>query len=133
MIKTTTLTLVFATFISFASMAQQSQIELISSTENESVISVTVSHCTFNDVNTNLGQAQTISIENGTPILKAGAPDLPKMTTSLIIPNNTGMEVLTSVLSYTDYPNVSIAPSKGNLYRNIYAVSELIWLRSMRQ
>lgn len=119
MIKTTTLTLVFATFISFASMAQQSQIELISSTENESVISVTVSHCTFNDVNTNLGQAQTISIENGTPILKAGAPDLPKMTTSLIIPNNTGMEVLTSVLSYTDYPNVSIAPSKGNLYRNI--------------
>ncbi len=88
MIKTSTLTFVFATFISFVSLAQQSNIELISSTENESVIKVTINNCNFNDVNTNLGQAQTISIENGTPILKQGAPDLPKLTTSLIIPNN---------------------------------------------
>jgi hypothetical protein len=119
MIKTSTLTFVFASFISFVSLAQQSNIELISSNENESVIKVTINHCNFNDVNTNFGQAQTISIENGTPILKQGAPDLPKLTTSLIIPNNQGMEVLSSVVSYTDYNNVEIAPSKGNLYRNI--------------
>lgn len=119
MIKTSTLTFVFATFISFVSLAQQSNIELISSTENESVIKVTINNCNFNDVNTNFGQAQTISLENGTPILKQGAPDLPKLTTSLIIPNNLGMEVLSSVVSYTDYNNVEIAPSKGNLYRNI--------------
>ena len=119
MIKTSTLTFVFATFISFVSLAQQSNIELISSTENESVIKVIINNCNFNDVNTNFGQAQIISLENGTPILKQGAPDLPKLTTSLIIPNNLGMEVLSSVVSYTDYNNVEIAPSKGNLYRNI--------------
>jgi hypothetical protein len=119
MIKFSTLTFVFASFISFVSMAQQSNIELISATENESVIKVTVSNCTFNDVNTNFGQAQTISLENGTPILKQGAPDLPKLTTSLIIPNEIGVEVMSSVVSYTDYNNIEIAPSKGNLYRNI--------------
>ena len=119
MIKTTTLTFVFVSFLSFVSLAQQSNIELISASENESVIKVTVSNCTFNDVNTNLGQAQTISIEKGTPILKQGAPDLPKLTTSLIIPNEIGVEVLSTVVSYTDYNNIEIAPSKGNLYRNI--------------
>lgn len=77
MIKTATLTIVFATFISFVSKAQQPNIELISSTENESVIKVTVSNCTFNNVNTNFGPAQTISIDKGTPTLKQGAPDLP--------------------------------------------------------
>ena len=117
--KISTLTCVFASLISFVSLAQQSNIELISSTENESVIKVTVSNCNFNDVNTNFGQAQTISIENGTPILKQGAPDLPKLTTSLIIPDAVGMEVISSVVSYTDYNNVEVAPSKGNLYRNI--------------
>lgn len=42
-----------------------------------------------------------------------------QLTTSLIIPNEIGVEVLSSVISYTDYNNVEIAPSKGNLYRNI--------------
>jgi hypothetical protein len=100
-------------------LAHQSKIELISSTENETVIKVTVNSCTFKDVYTNYGQAQTIAIDNGTPILKHGAPDLPKLTTSLIIPNNIGMEVLATVVNYTEYNDVEIAPSKGNQYRNI--------------
>jgi hypothetical protein len=115
----TTLAFAFAAFFSFISIAQQSKIELISSTENESVIKVTVNGCTFKDVYTNYGQAKTIAIDNGTPILKQGAPDLPKLTTSLIIPNHIGMEVLSTVVSYTDYNDAEIAPSKGNLYRNI--------------
>jgi hypothetical protein len=119
MIKTFTFSFVFSIFFSFVSVAQQSHIELISSDEKESVIKVTISGCDFKDVNTNLGFAQTVLIENGTPILKQGAPDLPKLTTSLIIPDNDGMEVLSNVISFTEYNNIEIAPSKGNQYRNI--------------
>jgi hypothetical protein len=119
MIKFSTLTFVFVSFLSFVSMAQQSNIELISASENESVIKVTVSNCTFNDVNTNLGQAQTISIEKGTPILKQGAPDLPKLTTSLIIPNEIGVEYYLRLLVIQIITILKLLHLKGNLYRNI--------------
>ena len=70
-------------------------------------------------VATPLGSMNTISAENSTPILQAGAPDLPKVTTSMIVPDNENMEVVVTYSSYVDFQNIDIAPSKGNFTRDI--------------
>lgn len=57
--------------------------------------------------------------EDGTPILIEGAPDLMKITTSIIIPDKERMQIELVSSSYQDYHNVDISPSKGNLYRDI--------------
>jgi len=46
-------------------------------------------------------------------------PDLPKLTTSLIIPDLALMEIKVISSSFIDYPMVEIAPSKGNFTRDI--------------
>jgi cytochrome oxidase Cu insertion factor (SCO1/SenC/PrrC family) len=49
----------------------------------------------------------------------AGAPDLPKLTTSLVIPDNAEMEAVVVSSSYKDFPGMDIAPSKGVITRDI--------------
>jgi hypothetical protein len=50
--------------------------------------------------------------------LIAGAPELPSVSRSIIIPDATmNIQILSS--SYIDYPNIHVAPSKGNLPRTI--------------
>ena len=49
----------------------------------------------------------------------AGAPDLLKISTSLIIPDDAEMKTEIISKSFIDYPNINMAPSKGNLYRNM--------------
>ncbi len=71
------------------------------------------------DVLTPNGTAHTITIENSTAILEAGAPDLPKITASLVIPDQALMEINVTASAYTEYTNIDIAPSKGNLTRDI--------------
>ncbi len=70
-------------------------------------------------VSTPNGDAFTLGMDQGTPMLKTGTPDLPKLTASIIIPDMANMDVEVTAGAYTDYPNIIIAPSKGNLYRNI--------------
>lgn len=60
-----------------------------------------------------------VSIPNGTPLLVEGAPDLQKITTSLIIPDEGKMEVKVISSKYKEYTDFEIAPSKGNLYRDV--------------
>lgn len=61
-----------------------------------------------------------IMTAEGATNLEAGMPNVPHYSQSIVIPNegNTTLEVTYS--DYYDIPNVEIAPSKGNLYRNIY-------------
>jgi hypothetical protein len=70
-------------------------------------------------VTTQNGTAYTISTTDGTPILEAGYPDLPKMNTSIIVPDDENMQIQVVSTEYTDYPNIDIAPSKGTLLRTI--------------
>lgn len=72
-----------------------------------------------NMVTTSLGEAVIIKTDKGTPILKKGFPDLPKLTTSVIIPNDKEMQVTVTGSHFTDYGNVRVAPSKGTLLRTI--------------
>ena len=70
-------------------------------------------------VQTEKGIMQIVKINNGASMLNKGAPDIPKYSRSIIIPDDAKMqyEILSS--KYIDYENVLIAPSKGNFTRKI--------------
>lgn len=95
------------------------KIQLISETENESVIKFNMKDYALDKVATPWGDAHIVKAENTTAILKKGAPNLPKFTASLAIPDHARMEVQVISSSYVDYANIEIAPSKGNLTRDI--------------
>lgn len=48
-----------------------------------------------------------------------GAPELPRICRSLVIPNDAHMTAKVVSADYTDYPNTPIAPSKGSLPRTV--------------
>jgi len=99
--------------------SQASEIKLVSSNIDNTVLSFTLNDYTFKEVTTASGTKQVISSKNGVPMQQATAPDLLKYFSSVIVPDNAEMttEVLSS--SYTDYPDLDIAPSKGNLLRTV--------------
>jgi len=52
-------------------------------------------------------------------ILRAGAPDLPRVSRSVVIPNDAAVEVRLTDARYYDVKDIDIAPSKGNLLRSV--------------
>ncbi|MBW6461269.1 MAG: T9SS type A sorting domain-containing protein [Bacteroidales bacterium] len=93
--------------------------ELIYSNIESSEIRFSLNGFRSQTVTTTLGAAVIISLDKATPILEQGAPDLPKMTASVIIPDLARMKTEVIDASYRDYENFLIAPSKGNLTRDI--------------
>jgi PKD repeat protein len=94
-------------------------VALISSDISTSVIHFKVDGFFLNEVKTPRGNAYTVSLGNASPMLDRNAPDMPKMTTSLIIPDMAMMDVEVVSSSFVDYADIEIAPSKGNLTRDI--------------
>ena len=60
-----------------------------------------------------------IKIGKEANIMEKGMPDLPKICRSIIIPDDKKMEIRVLKADYVEYDNISIAPSKGNLLRNV--------------
>ncbi|HLG35126.1 MAG TPA: C25 family cysteine peptidase [Bacteroidia bacterium] len=94
-------------------------VELISSDISTTVLKATVPGFFKSPVSTGTGNAFTLSLNEAYPMLIKGAPDLLKLSCSIIIPDMAKMKVEIVSSSYTEIQNISIAPSKGNLYRNI--------------
>lgn len=94
-------------------------VQVVSSTIERSVISFSMPGFYLNEVLTSQGIAYSVNLKNSTPILESGAPDLPKLTAALVIPDQAGMSVRIISSAYKDYPNLLIAPSKGLLMRDI--------------
>ncbi|KAA3633171.1 MAG: T9SS C-terminal target domain-containing protein [Bacteroidetes bacterium] len=103
----------------FAQSGSISNVQFISETDQAIQLKFQLDGFTTKTVQTANGEAVIINIDEGTSLLKKGAPDLPKLTASVIIPDktNTGVRIVSS--SFEDYPNIEVAPSKGNLYRNV--------------
>ena len=93
--------------------------KVISSDIKSTVIEFNTKNFNLVPVGTPEGIMHLAKLENGASFLKKGAPDLHKISRSIIIPDNAdmGIEILSS--EFTDYNNISIAPSKGNLSRLI--------------
>jgi hypothetical protein len=64
-------------------------------------------------------QYVSIALDKEPNSLIAGAPDLPSISRSIIIPDIGAMNVRILAASYEEYENILVAPSKGNLPRTI--------------
>ncbi|MCB2207004.1 MAG: T9SS type A sorting domain-containing protein [Bacteroidetes bacterium] len=94
-------------------------ISLISSQITESSVHFTLSGFWKEVISTDQGDAWLISLENGVPSIQQGAPDLPIFAGSIVVPDMSNMKVQVLSSQYVEYNNVLIAPSKGNLTRDI--------------
>ncbi|MEI6408312.1 MAG: C25 family cysteine peptidase [Bacteroidota bacterium] len=97
----------------------QSRLTVSSESITETTIKLSLTGVNRIPVTTALGAASIIQIDRGTPLLETGKPDLPKIATSLMIPATGNMEVEIVGSEFQDFNDVDIAPSKGNLLRNI--------------
>jgi len=95
------------------------KVSLEESNIESSVLTFETMGYTMVEVETNDGLSYVIGTEDGTPILESGYPDMHKLTASLIIPNSGNMELTILNSEYIEYYDIDIAPSKGNLLRNI--------------
>ncbi len=100
-------------FMPFLFAFSQNSVRIVSANSEETVMDVHVEKFTFTPSN-----SVKIEGENTGFILKTGAPDLEKISTALIVPDRAEMK--TEILSsqFYEIPDVYIAPSKGNLYRD---------------
>jgi len=86
---------------------------------DRSVVHFSIDGFSLKEVQTPRGTAFTIDLGKATPMQDAGAPDLPKLTASLIIPDLAEMGIRVVSSSYKDYENMEIAPSKGVIFRDV--------------
>jgi gingipain R len=95
------------------------RITLISTSATESIIRFEFAEPEFQTVQTPKGAAQVVRLDKATPLLQAGAPDLPKLDFSLQIPatGNMAWEILEDETQMLK--DIEVAPSKGDLKRNV--------------
>jgi hypothetical protein len=94
-------------------------ISLVSSDVYVSTVDFSITGFYKNIVSTENGDAWLLSVDNGAPSILEGMPDLPVFATSLMIPDQANMELKVVSSQYKDFENVLIAPSKGNLSRQV--------------
>jgi PKD repeat protein len=99
--------------------AAKNEVTLISSSPDGIVLQFGVTAYDFEKVKTPNGQEKVVVAPNTSWILKAGAPDLKKMSASVIIPDEAQMQVEVLESEFVEIDNIRIAPSKGNLTRNV--------------
>lgn len=61
----------------------------------------------------------TITCGHEARLMNEGEPQLPRISRSVIIPDDATMAVNVVESEYTDYPETPVAPSKGNLLRTV--------------
>ena len=114
----------------FYSNENGSRIELLNSDIYNSSIEINIdSYELIEDINKK--GYYTIEVDKGSPMLEKGAPNLPKLNTSIIIPDDKWMEVFVSDFEFEEVHDINILPSKGNFSREIdpstipYSFSEI--------
>jgi hypothetical protein len=100
----------------FYNRVGDSRINLINSNINQTTLEIIVDGYSLNEV---LENKYNIKIDKGSPILLKGAPDLPKLNTSIIIPDQKNMSIKVIESEYIELTDINIIPSKGNLSRDV--------------
>ncbi|HMQ46952.1 MAG TPA: C25 family cysteine peptidase [Saprospiraceae bacterium] len=114
--KKLTLSLLLA---SLFALSYGQQIELLDQDAHSIRLKCKLTDFELTNVETAQGQAVLVTIPEGTPLLRASAPEVPKLTTSFVLGDQSGSQIRIESAQYTDYPNMLMAPSKGNLYRDV--------------
>lgn len=92
-------------------------LKVVSSDANSTKMHLDLSGFTKEEVVTPRGNAFKISLPEGAKNLNAGTPDIDHLSASIIIPNHGEVTYKITNSSFVDYPNIEIAPSKGNINR----------------
>ena len=127
--KTSLLTALFLVF-SFMGFAQEwhgitsdspkaMKKTLVSSTENEIVVEVNLGGFYTQNVTTPNGKQVVVSADMMGTELEAGAPQLPYAVIPVMIGDMAEMQVSVASANYVDYENIEVAPSKGNISRQV--------------
>lgn len=97
---------------------EQTSVEIIEHGIDYDIIRIKVGGIKFKEINTHNGLEKKVLIDRGRNLLDKGAPDLPKLAFSLIVPDakDGTIEILRS--TSVEYLNIKVAPSKGKIYRN---------------
>jgi hypothetical protein len=128
LIQQTTKTTIMKKTLSLASVllisglafsGETTTVSLISSGKNSNTIEFKPGDYATRTVATPKGDAGIFSMDKGTRLLLKGAPDLVQLTTSIIIPDEADMQIKVISSEYYEVQNTEIAPSKGNLTRDI--------------
>ena len=94
------------------------EVTLVSSSEKQVVVDFTLGGFYTTRVNTPNGEQQVISVPKMAASLDAGSPNLPFYPVPVLIGDLAKMNVKVTACDYTDF-NVEVAPSKGNISRQI--------------
>ena len=105
--------------VNFISIAQETEITLLSNNPSSIVLHYNFGKYTLNTQLINGEVTVYPEMINATPLLDAKAPDLSKISESITIPK--GATVSYEIINelYVDIENTTVRPSKGNLYRNV--------------
>ena len=96
-----------------------SQIEILGENNNEITLRLNLNSYTLTEVQTPNGTEVVVGSPEGINDMAKGLPNIPYFTTSVRIPSK-GKAVIEIVdANYTTVDNISIAPSKGPIKRNI--------------
>lgn len=118
-IKRTTIILAVILGVATVAQAQNINYTLLSSSQKEAVVRVDFGTYHTDTVNVNGEVMQTLHMESAYPILKAGRPELLQSAFSLIIPEGSQPVLEVIDAQYSEISHFILAPSKGNLYRNV--------------
>jgi len=103
----------------FYNKAENSRINLLNSNISSTQIEIEIDDYTLREVIIDNNLFYKVNIDGGTPILETGSPDLHKLSTSIIIPDYSEMKVDIIDFEYTEVQDINIAPSKGNIFRDV--------------
>jgi len=93
--------------------------KLVSSSEDQVIVNVRLNDYSTTSVQTPRGEQFIVNAPGMAAMLLEGNPDLPTLPIPVLIGDHAEMAVKVIDAQYTDYPNMDIAPSKGNLSRQI--------------
>ena len=92
---------------------------LVSSSDDKVVVDVKISGFYKESVRTQQGEQLVISGEGMAFMPIQGAPNLPMYPISMIVGDKAEMEVTIVKSEYVDFENIEVAPSKGNISRQV--------------
>ncbi len=95
------------------------QIRVVAADGERTVLEIEVGGFSIRPVEINGKTFSAVSMPGATPMLAAGLPDLPRLTESIIIPDLAHMSLRVLDMDTEAIPTIPIAPSKGNLMRNV--------------
>lgn len=99
--------------------AKNSEIKLVSSDIETTVIDFSIGKYQLLSADPDNDNIFKVTADKAVYIQDLGAPDLSKIAKSIIIPDDAEMQIEVLSSTYTDYQDIDIAPSKGNLLRTV--------------